>query len=284
MNDAALDLSGELRDELASNDESAVLPIDPRLVPLRFSTLKQFSRSAAHYYHAVQRGWDETASMRLGSGAHALLFDQPFRVFSGRRAGKEWSAFKADGGGLILSDKEHAEASAIVSSIRSHATAMRLLFTDTKIETRIDWNWNGRDMRSTPDAGGFRHCVDLKCLRSSEPERVTWQSKNMHYNAQAAMYRRALNSQGSAIRESYLVVVENKPPHPVTVMRFTDTAMEAGDRACALWFEQLRVCEESGVYPGYVQSIVDLDVPASMDDFQFGDDEDDDDDKQMGAH
>jgi hypothetical protein len=273
MDSTAVGMTAELRDELASNDQAALLPVDPRSVPCRFSTLKQFARSPAHYHYAVQRGYDETAAMRLGSGVHAQLFDQPFRVFSGRRAGKEWAAFKADGEGLILNDKEHAEASVIVASLRAHTTAMRLLFTDTKIETRIDWDWNGRAFRSTPDAAGFRHCVDLKCLRSSEPERAVWQSRNMHYHAQAALYRRALNSKGASIKESYLVIVESKPPHPVTVMRFTDTALEAGDRACALWNERRRECEDSGVYPGYVQTIVDLDVPAELDDFQFADDE-----------
>jgi hypothetical protein len=271
MDSAALVLTGELAAEIERNSV-----IDPRTVPVRFSTLKMFSISPAHYLHAVQRGYDETLSMRIGSGAHAILFGQPYTVWTGKtRNGKAWEAFEDEHAGeLILNARELAEAHAIAESIRAHATAMRLLFTDTKVETRIDWEWHGRDFRSTPDAASRIHCVDLKCLRSADPEKVLWQSAKMHYNAQAALYRRALNSTGASIKENYLVVVENKAPYPVTVLRFTDTALEQGDRSCALWMEQLRSCEDNNTYPGYVQTIVDLDMPSSgLDEFTFEEEE-----------
>ncbi len=268
MTGAALELSGALRDELVANS------IDPTSVPRRFSTLKLMAKSPAHYLHAVQRGYDETLSMRIGSGAHAILFDQPYSVYLGKtRAGKAWEEFEAAHPGLILNQKEHAESQAMVASIRAHETAMRLLFTGTVVEKRIDWEWQGRPFRSTPDAAGRTHCVDLKCLRSSDPERVRFQSRNMHYEAQAALYRRALNAAGHSIHESYLVVVENKAPYPVTVFQFAPNALEHGDRSCAQWMERLIRCEASGRYPGYVDQIVDLDVPITMDEFVFEDEE-----------
>lgn len=269
MDSAALALTETLRDELASNDL-----VDPRTVPARFSTLKQFSVSPAHYVHAVRRGWDDNLSMRLGSGAHALLFSQPFHVYQGERRGKAWTDYKAAHPGLILNTKEHAEATAMANAIRSHSTAMRLLFTDTQIETRIDWTWQGRAFRSTPDAAGRTHLVDLKCLRSSDPTRVLWQSRNMFYHCQAALYRRALNATGQHnIKECYLVCVENKAPHPVTVMRFSNTALEAGDRTTAAWLAELLSCELNNHYPGYVETIVDLDLPVTESDLVFDDDE-----------
>ena len=272
MTDPALSMTATLRDELAANDEVRV--VDPRTVPVRYSTLKQFAQSPAHYLHAVQRGYEETLSMRIGSGAHAILFGQPYTIWEGKvRNGKIWDAFEAEHAGeLILSKKEHAEACAIVKSIREHATAMRLLFTDTKVETRIDWTWQGREFRSTPDAASRTHCVDLKCLKSAQPDKVLWQSRSMYYHAQAALYRRALNETGHNIKDSYLVVVENKAPYIVTCLRFTETALEMGDRSCVLWFEQLRNCEESNNFPGYVQTIVDLELPGmSMDSDEFDD-------------
>lgn len=256
-----LELSAALRDELA--ESSKPQSIDPTTVPVRFSTLKLFARSPLHYWHAVQRGYEETLSMRIGTGAHCLLFDQPFAVWPGKvRSGKEWDRFKQEHAGLsILNQREHEQAQAIADSVRAHDTAMRLLFTNTQIETRLDWEWQGRAFRSTPDAASRVHLVDLKCLRSSDPDSVMWQSSKLHYNAQAALYRRALNQAGHGIKECYLVVVENQPPYPVTVLRFTESALEQGDKSCALWFEQLRACERAGAYPGYVQSIVDLELP-----------------------
>lgn len=274
--DNVIDLSSRLAMELAANDEDSKR-IDPATVPLRFSTLKMFAQSPLHYWYAVQNGYDETLSMRIGSGAHAILFGQPYTVWTGKvRNGKAWDAFEADHAGeLILNARELEQAQAIANSVRSHATASRLLFTPgTFVEQRIDWEWQGRKFRSTPDAANRTTCIDLKCLRSADPDKVMWQSSKMFYHAQAALYRRALNSTGHSIKENYLIVVENKPPHPVTVLRFTDTALEMGDRSCALWMEKLRNCEIGGVYPSYTQTIVDLELPGNgLDDFTFEEDE-----------
>jgi hypothetical protein len=275
MDSATLELSAELRDELAANDQRPV--IDPRTVPVRFSTLKLMSQSPAHYLHAVQcGGYEETLSMRIGSGAHAILFGQPYSIWTGKtRNGKAWDAFEADHPGLVLNAKEFATAQAMAEAIKAHPTASRLLFSGAKLEQRIDWTWQGRAFRSTPDAAGRTHLVDLKCLRSADPEKVAWQSRSMHYHAQAALYRRALNENGHRIQDCYLVVVENKAPHPVTVLRFTETALEAGDRSTVLWFERLRACEDANEFPGYAQSIVDLSLPETDAELVFGDDNSD---------
>lgn len=274
-----IDLSAALRDEIAANAKPAI--IDTATVPLRFSTMKLVEQSPLHYWWSVQRGYDETLSMRLGTGAHAILFGTPYVVWSGRRAGKAWDEFEAKHAGeVILTQSEYEKAMDMANAIRSHAIANRLLFTDSVLEKRIDWEWQGRAFRSTPDAAGRTTCVDLKCLRSAEPSKVKWQSNNMGYHVQAAVYRRALNQTGQhSIKENYLVVVENKAPYPVTVLRFTETALETGDRVAAGWLERVLACEASGNFPGYTQTIVDLELP--MTDFIF-DDEDEEEESDNG--
>jgi hypothetical protein len=265
-------LSARLAAELAVNSR-----VDPRTVPCRFSLLKQFSQSPLHYWHACQDRFEETLSMRLGSGAHAILFGQPYVVWTGKvRNGKAWDAFEAEhDGALILNQRELEQAQAMAASIRSHEQAMRLLFAPGTVhEQRIDWTFQGRAFRSTPDAASNSHIVDLKCLRSADPDKVMWQSRNMYYHAQAALYRECMNSVGADIRDNYLVVVENKAPYPVTVLRFTDNALDMGMRSVALWMERLRQCEASGIYPGYTQCVVDLDLPGDgLDGFTFAEEE-----------
>jgi hypothetical protein len=277
VNAATLALTGDLADELDANERE---PVDPRTVPCRYSALKQFASSPLHYWHAMQDTFEETLSMRLGSGAHALLFGQPLVVWTGKtRNGKAWEQFRDDhasAGHLILSQSELAKAEAMCAALRSNALAMSVLFGPGMVhEERIDWTWNGRAYRSTPDGASKTVLADLKCLRSSKPDDVMWQSKKAQYHAQAAMYRRALNERGASIGDCFLVVVENKAPHPVTVMRFTEAALEQGERSLVLWDEQRRACEQAGEYPGYVQSIVDLDLPGDdgMAGLVFGDDD-----------
>lgn len=288
MNAEAEQLSGELAVELADNSRRQV--IDPRTVPCRFSTLKQFALSPLHYWHACQDSFEETLSMRIGSGAHALLFDQPIAVWNepakngngkAKRAGDRWNAFRAENAGkTIVNAKEHWVARNIADAIRRHPLASELLESAADVEKRIDWSWDGREFRSTPDVLGETFMVDLKCLRSAEPERVMWQSRSMNYHAQAALYKRAVKAaHGTDLADCYLLVVENKPPHPVTVMRFSSGALDQGDRSCVLWNERRRMHEETNEWPGYVQSIVELALPGEeeIDDLGliFGDEESD---------
>lgn len=238
--------------------------IDPRTKPCRYSALKQFARSPLHYLHAMQDSFEETLAMRLGSGCHAIMFGTPYVVWEGKvRNGKVWDAFAEEHAGrLILSQSEMRQAQAMATALRANRDVMGLLEAPGVIhEQRIDWTWDGRAYRSTPDARSPGVLVDLKCLRSSEPGEVMWQSAKAHYHAQAALYRRALASIGERIDAAYLVVVENKPPHPVTVLRFGANALERGDAACLGWDQYRRVCEDANIYPGYVQTVTDLDLP-----------------------
>lgn len=260
MSDIVGDLSRELMDEMDRNER-----VDPRAVPVRFSHLKQMALSPAHYLEAVRTDRPDTLSMRLGRGVHSLLLDMPQRiaVFEGKtRNGKVWDAFKAEHEGKeILNRREHAQATAVATAIRNDKEASRLLFDGTTMERRIDWSYMGRACRSTPDAFSPTWVVDLKTARTSEPDRFVRQATWMSYHAQLAFYVGALRYSGlAAPSEAYLIAVESTPPHPVTVLRLTERALEYGERKVRLWFERLLSCEATNKWPGYVQSVSDFDV------------------------
>jgi hypothetical protein len=259
MNDNALALSAELRDELEA------LPFaDPRVFPVRFSCLKQFSLSGAHYRHACTRHDDgQSLALRLGSGVHAIVLDQPIARFSARRAGKAWEEFKAEHTGVvILNDAEHAEALAMASAIMRRREAMEILFVDTIIEQRIDWTFLGRACRSTPDARNAVHVAELKTGRTAHPSMFVRDAIRMHYHCQLAFYQDAIESAtGVMPSKAYIVAVEKTAPYPVTILELTERTLEQGRKIVRLWFEQLLACEASNEWPEYSESIVPFDVP-----------------------
>jgi len=238
---------------------------------LRFSHLKQMAKSPAHYRAAVDQvaSYDSPA-MRLGRLVHSLVLgDQDGRatvVYDGERRGKAWQEFQAEHDGAeIVTRAEHDRAAPIAWAVmRDPAAATYLGAGGPRVirEGRILWTLDGRACSSTPDlidldAGRI---IDLKTTQTAEPGRFSRLALAAHYHAQLAFYRRAVEAaHGVRARECVLVAVETSAPHPVTVLRLTDRALDEGDKLCRAWLERLAVCEAAGAWPGYTQAVLDLD-------------------------
>lgn len=258
-------------DPSAALAELLAVPVDPRSLPVRFSRLKLMSASPLHYFAACQRAQDEgeTLAMRLGSGVHAMLLDQPVVKYGGRRAGKDWDKFEADHPGMtILNTREWAEANRMSTAILRHREAAAILLDGTTLEQEIRWSMLGRSCTSRPDA--FRigsHIAELKTARSSRPAFFIRDAIKMHYHGQLAFYDDALCSAtctalaGNYFPNHYIVAVEKTEPFPVTLFRLTERTLDLARRTTRLWFEQLLQCEAANEWPGYSESIVDLDAP-----------------------
>lgn len=259
MSDDADDIETDL-------DDSAPVASDTRDQPLRYSVLKLMKQSAAHARAAALRQSDgPSLALRLGSGAHALTFGTPeVVVFDGKqRRGKDWDAFQAaHPGAVILSAKEYTKAKGMADSIAANEVARRVLFAPNVIrEQRIDWTWNGRAWRSTPDAQMFRVLAELKTTRCSDPA-VFWRDAlRLSYHVQLAIYRRAIHQvTGVKPQTVYLFAVESVPPYVVTPFKLTERSLEHGDMLAERWHEQFLKCEASGQWPGYTTGVEELDV------------------------
>lgn len=245
--------------------------VDPRSLPVRFSRLKTIAQSPAHYFHACQHEIDDSLALRLGAGAHAMLFSQPVVCYPHVRNGRRWEAFAEEHDGkVILSASEWRKAAALVEAVRRNKDAMRVLFDGTLLEQQIDWELCGRACRSTPDARAPGWLVDLKSTRCSEPEWFGGEVLRRYYHAQLSFYDDAIaHATGRRPGEAYIVAVESTPPHPVTVFHLSGELLELGDRLARSWFEQLLVCEGSDTWPEYASGVVPLDVPPLPDSDQL---------------
>jgi hypothetical protein len=235
--------------------------------PVRISDLKRIGQSPAHYRAAVE----STGSyLSKGSAVHSVLLGGQSVTYYDRvtesgkaapRNGQHWEKFKADHQDcLILSRDEYDQTAGMVEAVRACPEAMRVL--DGVKEQTLTWDISGRACRGTPDVRSDQYVTELKTTRSSDPRRFMWDAIKMGYYAQLAWYLDgAVKARAGTPDAAFVVAVESTAPYVVTVFRVTERALEQGRRTYRLWFERLMACEEADEWPGYVQSVVPLDVP-----------------------
>lgn len=240
---------------------------DPRTIRTRFSHLKKFAMSARHYIEAISVDGPSETWLRKGSATHALVYGTPrVAVFDGVRNGKKWEAFKAENDGAILVNvKEFEAAEAMARAVRTDPVVVELGLLTTPgsvVETEIEWDFDGRAFRSTPDLFNRRFVVDLKSTRLAKPEFFLRELVKQHYHCQLDTYGKAIEVvHGFRPRDAYIIAVESKSPHVVVVYKLTRKLLDMGSRTVRLWLEELNACESSGHWAGYVSHVVEADVP-----------------------
>lgn len=233
------------------------LPPDPEQ-PIRFSRLKLFSKSPAHFAAALP---EESSALDVGSAAHAMILGvgREIIAYPGKvRRGKEWEAFQADHPeALILTTAEFGRALRMAKAVDEHADARRVL--NGIREQTMFWKLNGRLCRGTPDVRSDEFVTELKTGETSDPRFFPFKMRRFRYDAQLAWY-----SDGAVLaghpdpKEHYVVAVEAAYPHVVTVFKVSRWVPQ-GRKSLRLWWERLLQCEAANEWPGYCQSVVDLD-------------------------
>lgn len=230
---------------------------------IRFSTLKHMGRSPAHYKQALETPFSPTPAMLLGTIVHGLVLGHrcdELVIYDGDRRGKAWADFKAAYEGCeIVTAAEVERAKPIADAVLRDPVAAPFLLGQH--ERTLHWERAGMSCRGTPDVIGADHIADLKTTNDARPWAFQRQALKMAYHAQLEWYHHAAAENGLHLHECVLVAVETSAPYAVTVLRLTDRALDAGRRMNSAWLQQLRVCEESGEWPGYAQRVLELDVP-----------------------
>lgn len=242
--------------------------------PVRFSYLKHMARSPMHYKASLAEPWDSKRSMEKGSGVHAVVLGgkEVVAYFAGKpRRGKEYDEFaRLHAGKLIVTNSDYDHVMGMADAVHNHKDAMAVL--EGVREHEVDWNFLGRACQSHLDCWGGYFITELKSGQTSHPDRFTWQAFRMDYPAQLAFYDEAMATPGQRL-DHYIVAVEATAPYVVTVFQLTPRAIEKGRQRVRLWFERLLACERADEWPGYSQSIVQLDAPEEDPELIFGGDD-----------
>lgn len=250
-------------------------------IAMTWSALKGMASCPAMCRHLALRpdGAEQTLAMRMGSGLAAIVGGLPLLVYHGRRAGKEWASYQAAAGDtLILNEREHATARAMVAALQNDPIAAPLLFGEgVEHEIPMAWEVNGRAYR-TRGVDFIRRGAwigELKQSRTVQPGRFERDSLRALYPCQVEVYDEGESIVTGRDRDrhplkKYIIAVEPAPPHLVCVYELTAPAVDFARRTIGSYRSQLRVCEAANQWPGYAQAAVPFDVP------EYDPDEDDD--------
>lgn len=249
-------------------------------IPLRFSALKNVGRSLAHAKDYIDNGRDDKPWLRDGRNLHAVLFGTPYVLFDGAsRRGKAWDVFVeahesvyegTDKPEIILA-KDLPIYQAQAESIRRECARQGLSYIlEGDIEKRIEWSWLGRHCAGTPDVAAPLHVTDVKGTANADPRRFHWDARKFGYAEQLQWYHRGVISSKLAgqfdpddhlcIPDLFIVACERTSPYPVVIWRLTEKLRIQAEKTLRLWLEQFLASESSDCWPGYVQTVQDLDV------------------------
>jgi len=233
-------------------------------IPVRFSALKNMALSPAHYRWYADHPIKQTKPMLYGDALDSLLFGtKEVLTFDGAsRRTKAWTIFADENPeAVLLLAPEREQVDGMLASLQANSEAMDWL--RGTVQTKIEWEMNGRKCSGTPDAFTRNRVAELKSTRSANPDRFQNDGRHRAYHAQLAWYHNGLHELGLVDKNAdcAIVAVESSPPYPVTIFKLTGRAYDEGTKLWRLWFERLLVCEQSEKWPAYCESIVPFETP-----------------------
>lgn len=235
---------------------------------VNFSTLKHLKRSPAHYHAELlktklQKDEEDTDARRLGRVTHVAMIE-PERFAAtvavwdgGRRAGKDWEAFKVQHKDKeLITLAQYDQAIAMSRAVRANETLAKYL-RKGKSEVTVRWECEGVVLKSRLDfvSGAFvpHVIVDIKTAQDASPEvfgRAAW---DFDYVMQAAMYSDAYHA-ATGDRLRYLLgAVEKSEPYVAAPYWVPEEQIDLGRNQYLELLAKLKRCREQNDWHGYVE-------------------------------
>lgn len=243
------------------------------------SGLGLIQRSPRHYWERYLNPdhvpGEPTPAMRFGTAVHAAvlepdLFDRQFALAPAlprtTKAGKEAWAAAAEGGRDLLTEAEHTAILGIRAAVHAHPAAGRCLEIDGINESTFITKdpGTGLDIKCRPDRltdSGW--VVDLKTTQDASAPEFARSIAKFGYHVQAAFYLHTIEvATGTRPKGFIFLAAEKTAPYAVQMLRLGQQSLELGTRTMHQNLATLRQCLESGIWPGYSDTVVDVELPA----------------------
>tara|TARA_R100000544_G_scaffold27300_1_gene14181 strand:+ start:661 stop:1503 length:843 start_codon:yes stop_codon:yes gene_type:complete len=245
-------------------------------ITLSFSSLKQFSKSPAHFVGYKNKVFKQSAPMRRGWLTHLLTLEpekaKDLTILDvSTRANKKYKEAVAEndkGEQGVFTAKEVIDAKILSNAVMQHPLASKLINEAIVVEKHLKWSMPTGFNNEKPvkfhgfaDIIGQDYIADLK-VTDNEPKKMQrWVLDNL-YHMQIALYKEAVWN-GNAYMYShitedldikkkafkcypkcYLITVDPNSPHGVVVYQLSDEMVKEGLKIAELeinlfaqWFE-----------------------------------------------
>lgn len=196
----------------------------------------------------------------LGKGAEIEVIDAPdYRTKAAREARDQ-----AHAAGKIPALVDEIERARVMAQrVREHPVA-GALFAQGEAEVAMYATdpESGVRLRGRADWIRADSIVDYKTSSTANPDELVRLFWSYGYHMQAAWYIDVCELAGVIVEPEFVFVVQEKtPPYLVTVVRYDAEAITEGRRLNRQAIRLYAECVESGVWPGYTDSVVSLSLP-----------------------
>ena len=224
-----------------------------------------------------------TSAMDFGIACHAALltpseFKANFVVmpkFSGKTAKGEitfsknatdvkakMAAFELENQGKVIIEESDVERITGICNTLLQDETCSMLLTGGESEVSFEFEHRGHQCKGRLDKLHLDHplfgktVIEFKTTRDASPEAFTREVANFGYDFQAAFYSLALRPQ-----RYFCIAIEKEFPFAFGVYDMSQW-IELGEKKVEKAFDKLEYCLENNVWPGYTESLEQLQPPS----------------------
>ena len=242
---------------------------------LNYSAAKMLLKSPKHFQAALQRKFEPSREMMIGTYVHERVLEgkspsyivRPADIDLRTKEGKAWRDKHA--GMDIMTQEDHEVVLKAYAAVEANEDAQYLLRLCPQREVGIVTQYDGVQLKGRLDAYGEDEVgkpiiLDFKTTSDADPE--TWGRKafGLRYPMQTAWYQSLLALElGLDEPPAYFwLVVETQEPYDVVIYQPPEEALEIGRAQMRHCIEAYKSCLASGKWPGYNKGILELETPA----------------------